>query len=288
MQVDLKVQKYSDLVTGNISPRVVQNQRDHTKYAVSIKWSPCGTFLVTASHDKTVVLYKRETTPDATWSMKKNHTLNLKDIPEDVVFCVLPNGFTSGSDEGSGSIEIISTEDQSLSDASLSIEGANQLHLIVPTRGSPHLLYINCITLQYKNVSLNEQAWDSHVSFNVLHLSLSPNAKHLLVATDKDFHIILKTGTNKRLSLLAGHMCNDYGKPKTCWDVTGKYVYSNNQADHNLLVYAVNTGKIVTTLTGHRGQIRDVKSHPKSRAVISASYDHTLKEWLNEDARKLE
>ena len=32
---------------------------DHSKYVVSIKWSPNGSHLATVSHDKTVNLYKK-------------------------------------------------------------------------------------------------------------------------------------------------------------------------------------------------------------------------------------
>jgi hypothetical protein len=54
-----------------------------------------------------------------------------------------------------------------------------------------------------RNVSLNEAEWDTHVSFNPLNLSLSPDRKYLLVATDKNMHIVLRVGTNKRLRTLA-------------------------------------------------------------------------------------
>jgi WD40 repeat protein len=321
VQIDLKVQNCSDL-TRDFSPVVVQSQRDHTKYAVSVKWSPQGgDFLVTASHDKIVILYQKEVVPPSApvepgsesshtsmntsmntsrtrTRMKMKTRLNLKEIPEDVVFCFLPEDFTSGGEGGAGDCDV-EVED-TLQDSNSTQDNTNnssntpppppgggggglqqqQLHLIVPSRGAPHLLYIHCASLRHRKVSLNEQAWDTHNSFNVLHMSLSPSGKQLLVATDKDFHIILKTGTNKRLSLLAGHMCNDYGKPKTSWDATGKYVFSNNQADHDVLVYEVNTGKIAASLGGHRGQVRDLKSHPSARTLLTASYDHTVREWV--------
>lgn len=300
VQIDFRVQHYADLTReGGFTPAVIQSQRDHTKYAVSIRWSPRGgDFLVTASHDKTVILYQREETApgtdtDASMNMTMKHKFNLKDVPEDVIFCYLPSDFTSSSGSSSGSssdVDDVGMGQLSCGDAIPSPSQQQQLHIIVPTRGAAHLLYINCHTLQHRKVSLNEQSWDSHCSFNVLHMSLSPNGKHLLVATDKDFHIILKTGTNKRISLLAGHMCNDYGKPKTAWDITGKYVYSNNQADHNVLVYAVNTGKISATLVGHRGQIRDIKSRvcgsTGARAILTASYDHIVREWVRDSEEK--
>ena len=233
---------------------------------------------MSASHDKTVLLYEIDkracsdtlgdssTTPTPTVNVTLKYKLSLKEIPEDVIFCYLPAGFTE--------------EGFTMSEHSSS---GKELHIIVPTRGVAHLTYISCETLKHKNVSLNDQEWDTHCSFNVLHMSVSPDGKSLLVATDKDFHIIMRIGTNKRLSLLAGHMCNEYGKPKTSWDVSGKYVISNNQADHNLLIYAVNTGKIVATLSGHKGQIRGIKCHCDKRNFVTASYDHTIKEWVRSE-----
>lgn len=230
-----------------------------------------------------MILYQREESvgeEGVTVKMAMKQKLNLKEIPEDVLFCSLPTDFTSNGGEGDIGLEHSSASSPITASTAASPSNAQQLHLIVPTRGASYLLYVHCVSLQHRKVSLNEHDWDTHCSFNVLHMSLSPNGKQLLVATDKDFHIILKTGTNTRLSLLAGHMCNDYGKPKTAWDETGKYVYSNNQADHNVLVYAVNTGKVMATLAGHNGQVRDIKSNVCTRALLTASYDHKVKEWV--------
>lgn len=260
-------------IGGDFSPQVIRNDKDHTKYVVSIKWSSDGgRYLVTASHDKSVILYESEMPSSGLVSIK--HRISLREVPEDVVFCTLPATFTS-SVAGSTSNGL----DTPYCPTSKELDTEKNLHIVVPTRGVPYLLYINCETLAHRKVSLNENIWDSHVSFNVLQLSVSPDGRLLLVATDKDFHVIFRTGTNKRLSLLAGHMCNEYGKPKTAWDQSGKYVYSNNQADYDIMVYAINTGKIVHSLKGHGGQIRDIKANHSCRSVLSASYDHHVKEW---------
>jgi len=49
---------------------------------------------------------------------------------------------------------------------------------------------------------LNAASWDRHVSFNVLHLTPSPDGAHLLAATDANRHIVYPAGSNKHARLL--------------------------------------------------------------------------------------
>ena len=135
------------------------------------------------------------------------------------------------------------------------------------------------ITLEEKNVSLNERDWDTHSSFTPLYLSVSPNQKFIAVATDKNFHIILKIGTNIRLKLLAEHTCGEYGKPKLAWDITGKYLYCNSELDHDIYIYSLASEKAIHKLQGHVGSVRDIKvTHGY---VISGSFDHSIITWNN-------
>jgi len=52
--------------------KVLQAFSDHSKYVVSVKWSPGGQYLATASHDKTVNIYREEST---------NKWISLKTFP---------------------------------------------------------------------------------------------------------------------------------------------------------------------------------------------------------------
>ena len=154
-------------------------------------------------------------------------------------------------------------------------------------------------TLPCRHVSLNEHAWDRHVSFSPLQLSLSPCQRLLLVATDNNMHIVLRAGTNRRLRTLVGHTCGQYGKPAVCWDngtgtgtgwdhavevgVTGtgalpisRYVYSNSQDSAVVMVYSVASGRVVAELgaangrtnqgqgQGHFGTVRGVSAVAKT------------------------
>ena len=156
-------------------------------------------------------------------------------------------------------------------------EGDCEWELIIALRDTPHLTYLHCGTYEQRFVTLNETAWDTHCSFTPLHLAVSPNHKYLLIATDKNFHFIVKIGESKRLRLLAGgHSSGDFGKPRVSWDCTGKYIYCNNEDGTSITVYSISTEKPVRSLSAHSGSVRDVISHPSKSLVASASYDKSV------------
>ena len=149
--------------------------------------------------------------------------------------------------------------------------------LIIALRDTAHLTYLHCGTYEQRFVTLNETVWDTHCSFTPLHLAVSPNQKYLLIATDKNFHFIVKIGESKRLRLLAGgHSSGDFGKPRVSWDCTGKYIYCNNEDGVSITVYSISTEKPVRSLSAHTGSVRDVVCHPTESLVASASYDKSV------------
>lgn len=152
--------------------------------------------------------------------------------------------------------------------------------LVLGMRDSAHLTYINCTTFKSREVSLNENSWDTHVSFVPLYLAPSPCGGRLLVATDKHMHIVFRTGTNVRQQVLSGHSCGDYGKPVVQWDWRGEYVYCNSDSDNVLFVYSMLMGKVVHKLQGHgKGLIRGLSAHPHKSELITVSYDKSLIFW---------
>ena len=158
------------------------------------------------------------------------------------------------------------------------------------------------IELPRRLVSLNENDWDTHVSFSALLLALSPDRRFLLVGTDKSQHLVLRVGSNRRVCVLAGHSSGEYGKPRAAWDCTSKYIYSNSEHETSILIYCVGSQKIVSRLggpgsssssgagvlgegggagqgRGHTGAVRDVCCHPTDRSVLSGSFDHSAILW---------
>ena len=86
-------------------------------------------------------------------------------------------------------------------------DGAGAWELVLGLRDTAHLVHIDCAapssssasspsssayasasapaSFAQRSVSLNEAAWDTHVSFTPLALAPSPDRRHLLVATDQ-------------------------------------------------------------------------------------------------------
>ena len=157
------------------------------------------------------------------------------------------------------------------------VEDGCDWELIIGLRDTPHLTYLHCETYEQRFVTLNESAWDMHCSFTPLHLAVSPNKKYLLIATDKNFHFIVKIGESQRLRFLAGgHSSGDFGKPRISWDNTGKYVYCNNEEGTSISIYSVCTERSVRSLSVHTGSVRDVICHPTKPIMASASYDKSV------------
>ena len=152
--------------------------------------------------------------------------------------------------------------------------------LVLGLRDVPYLSYINCGSFVTRQVSLNVNDWDAHVSFTPLSLSPSPAGDRLLVATDKNMHIIVRTGTNERLQVLSGHSCGPFGKPSTQWSPCGSVVYSNSDDENVIYVYDTNTGRVTARLEGHgRGVVRGLATCRRNGALLSGSYDKSVILW---------
>lgn len=151
--------------------------------------------------------------------------------------------------------------------------------VILALRDCSYLTYVHTESMETRQVSLNEADWDTHCSFTALHLSLSPCSRYITVATDKDLHLVYQLGTNSRLRLFSAHVSGDYGNPRTAWDISGSYVFSNSTASHCIVAYSLASERVVGELSGHRGTVRDVKVHPSKRLVVSASYDKSFIVW---------
>eukprot|EP01120_Amphizonella_sp_Union-15-10_P011601 TRINITY_DN4965_c0_g1_i4.p1 TRINITY_DN4965_c0_g1~~TRINITY_DN4965_c0_g1_i4.p1 ORF type:complete len:336 (-),score=65.39 TRINITY_DN4965_c0_g1_i4:11-1018(-) len=57
-----------------------------------------------------------------------------------------------------------------------------------------------------------------------------------------------------------------------------KYIYTGS-FDGTVYIFDLITGKLVSTLTGHRLTVRDVDWHPYQPIIVSTSWDGTVKKW---------
>lgn len=219
--------------------------KEHNKYVVGLKWSRDGLYLVSISHDKSMVVYKNAGLGEMErW---KYIQFSAEQTPE--------------------SIEVFTTPD-------------NQYEAVIGLRGASYLTYMNLDSFEIRKISINANAWDTHVSFTPLYLSLSPDMKFLVMATDKNQHIVLYAGKEGRARVLAGgHIAGDYAKPVVLWHHSGRYLYSNSEEEGIIYIYSLATERIATKVLGHKSILRAMAMHPHREAVVTGSYDKSVIVW---------
>ncbi|CAM9261991.1 unnamed protein product, partial [Phaeothamnion confervicola] len=153
--------------------------------------------------------------------------------------------------------------------------------LVVSCRGLPHLTYVDCETLQQAKVSINDNAWDSHVSFSILGLTRSPadGGRYLLAATDKSRHLLFRVGHSRHVRTLHAPLADGYFQPRCVFDASGRFAVGNAQQDNALHVFCLASQREVAVLLGHSGAVRDVHGDAASRRIVTASYDKSVRVW---------
>ena len=93
--------------------------------------------------------------------------------------------------------------------------GPEDLQLIVALRDTHNLVCIKLDNFTQYLFSMNENVWDTHVSFNALFIAVHPDRQTFVICTDKDQHIVFRLGeSTKRIRILCEHTCGQYGRPK--------------------------------------------------------------------------
>ena len=206
------------------------------------------------------------------------HSLLMDNVPESMALVPI-EGSGPALSSSSSSTTTTTSCDNDLDQVEV-IKSVVEYQLVIGQRDSCYLSYYNCSDLTLRQVSLNESPTDLHVSFTPLLLVPSPDGRYLLIATDKGMHIIMRMGTNTRISVLSGHNCSAYGKPIACWDAEGgDFVYSNSEHENTIVVYCACTGKVVKILEGHSGIVRTMYHHPCRQVLLSGSYDKSAILW---------
>jgi COMPASS component SWD3 len=256
---------------------IVHSFQDHTKYTVAVKWSHCGCFFASASHDKTVGIYKRQGEDAAEGGavgggvFTKVQTFYFNGCVEALVF--LPYGMSWGSGD-------------SRIDASTSDGAPAACTVMVSVRDDNYFHFIDSRTMTKTRANMNDHG-DDHVSYTVMDLALSPNGKYVLAATDKHRHIIFRPGTSDKLHSFYGHTADSFSQPRVAWDPTGLYIFSNSQKDGLIYVWEVASEKVVAKLAGHGATVRglDCVANASQEAVIAtASYDKCICVWHHDAA----
>ena len=226
--------------------------RDHTARIVSIAWGePFGQYndiyIATCARDKTVIIYDAD-------EHRLLHTLVLPSNPESL--CFAPGGK-----------ELIVYCRGEPFRRHVTIEGSSPVSMLAETR----------VSVNETRISLNANDWDTHCSFTVLDMAVSPDGKYLACATDANKHIIYPLHSNEHVRVLVGHTADEYANARIAW--LGESVVSNSQKDPGLYQWDIGSGKILTRVERAHGKaVRDL-AVADDGTLATCSFDKAAKLW---------
>ena len=121
---------------------------------------------------------------------------------------------------------------------------------------------------------------DDFISLTPMHLSFSPDSRHILVSTDRDRLIILSLQSGEVITTLYGASSDGFSQPKNSWHSSCAYTYGTSE-DNTICVWEVVTQKIVSKLSGHQGRIRDLQvvAYKGRPLLVTGAFDATVCIW---------
>ncbi|KAI9246131.1 S-adenosyl-L-methionine-dependent methyltransferase [Sporodiniella umbellata] len=215
--------------------------KDHKKYVVRGLFSPDGDYMATASYDRTVCIYKNQS----------------KEMPK---------------------YELVKQVGPFLGNVESICYGKDQL--ILGVRNDNYLHYIHLPSLSIERVNMNSTG-DDWVSFSPVHLSVSPDGKHLLCTTDhaSGRTILFAIGESRQLqNYYVNASDNQFVTRLHAWHPSGLYFYATGNDDHSISIIEAKTGSVVHQLQGHKAMVRSLVISPDI-GLISTGYDQSVKIW---------
>ena len=243
--------KHSKINTRNVQSNITNTllTLEH-RYVVAIKWNAQGTFLATASHDHTALLFSFNSKVEGKkeWNdiFTRVQRFCLESAVEDVVFVTRSND--------------------------------KKESLVLAERSSVYLHIVDLISFDIKDMNVNERD-DTHLSFSILSVVPSPDGSMFCLATDSDQLVVLDSNSGNQICSLVGHKCGQYAQPSVCWDPSGDYIYSNSQKDPGIYIWSLATQRVVKCLSGHTKQVRSIDIRMSDRVLISGSFDKSISLW---------
>lgn len=218
----------------------------HGKYVVRVAWSSCGRYFGTASYDAEARIYIAGAAADgaAPYMIAKRFK------------CA-----------GQATCIAFTPPSVPVSEAEVVITSRHEHRL--------HLVTLDTLESRYINMNAMRDDW---VSFTAMDVSFSPNGKFILVSTDKERLILFSRSTGTQLRNFYGAANDEFSTPRNCWHPSGMYIYATSQM-HDVNVWEVHSGKVVTKLTGHTAPIKDIHYDAGRKVLASIGFDKSIMLW---------
>ncbi|MCU0428343.1 MAG: hypothetical protein MUF42_00100 [Cytophagaceae bacterium] len=106
-------------------------------------------------------------------------------------------------------------------------------------------------------------------------VKLSPDGKHLAVASEKGQVILIDRNSNSDQAII-----DHKGKVvhSVAFSSDGKYVVSGDELGI-VKVYNLQESKLIAVLTDHKARINDIRFSKDGKLMATASFDHTVRLW---------
>lgn len=215
--------------------------KDHEKFVVRLKWSPSGNYLVTASYDKSFILYKF--CEDARW-LELLQRFPMAHPIEALAFKNFTDEFV------------------------VSIREENYLF---------HYKIEDFRATEVGRINLNALG-DDHVSFTALDVSFSPDDRLILVSTDKQHQLLIDAESGRHLGVHYGFLGDELSQPRHCWHPSGFYFYETCQ-DKAINVVRVSDQTVIHKLIGHTQLVRHLWYSEAHNVLVSSSFDGSVRLW---------
>jgi COMPASS component SWD3 len=296
-----------DMTTQTI---IQTRSREHGKYATRIRFSSCGKYCVSASYDKSVIVYRvvmnerggnSDSTPQSPFKARlvRCAQLSFRGAVESLAFrpnTALPTFVVGTRDDNE--LHFVTLMEGNSS----SMEDADQ--------GSSSIAY----TIRRHNMNTNGDNW---VSFTPMDMVFHASGDYLVVYTDSQAGRIIvyrspsteETTTQNESRLVSnaspelesesesalssvnavgppmtiyksiyGIMCDEFSQPRLVIDDTLVYATSD---DHAIHVFDIASGKKLERLAGHTGVVRglDFSGGDSGMGLVSCGFDKSVRIW---------
>eukprot|EP00199_Chlamydomonas_sp_CCMP681_P002158 CAMPEP_0119103270 /NCGR_PEP_ID=MMETSP1180-20130426/1744_1 /TAXON_ID=3052 ORGANISM="Chlamydomonas cf sp, Strain CCMP681" /NCGR_SAMPLE_ID=MMETSP1180 /ASSEMBLY_ACC=CAM_ASM_000741 /LENGTH=419 /DNA_ID=CAMNT_0007087725 /DNA_START=55 /DNA_END=1314 /DNA_ORIENTATION=+ len=225
--------------------QLLASDRSHLKYVVRVAWAGDGQHLVTCSHDQSVGIHWVEVPQGGS------------DAPRAIITTVRK-------------VEYLAA----VQDVAFLPDGVS---LCVAVRDTN---YLRVLSFQHPEsaerlVNLNKGG-DDHVSFFPRHLVPSPCGRFLLVSTDTERMLVLRTSdwTHTKYVLYSSPT-QQFHQPAAAWHKDSHYVMVSSVGGQ-VWVYHVGSGKVVAKIPVHKVNVRDIHYEKERNLLITCSFDKTV------------